>query len=354
MHWINFLPLALHCLRAVAPGLGRFFFFNIAYHEYCRSLQNLGFHQQESLAANTYPLSVPTDPVVSNYHVADASGIGGSLFDQWQIPTASGFEHSDYETLPGFPGHNGIDWWANDPQQPNKQLTYVEDGYQMMVNDVGVGSSGQGFMTNMFAEPPQHVANNFGFGDPALNASIGRGDWEAVNRFDPNIFAQDQRHTPMGNSFGIGIPAPVSSGLDSGFANGFAFYDPASINLEDNDNEDNDQGHQGIVGSFVAALPQPVPALPPLPVAALPVAVALPAAATTIIARIPCSQGCAITFSRDSDRVRHEQVKHGNRPLYLCEIPGCAKSVGTGYTRKDKLTEHMWKKHAALGYTKRM
>jgi hypothetical protein len=32
---------------------------------------------------------------------------------------------------------------------------------------------------------------------------------------------------------------------------------------------------------------------------------------------------------------------------------GCNKSEGVGYTRKDKLTEHLWKKHGNLGYVKR-
>lgn len=56
-----------------------------------------------------------------------------------------------------------------------------------------------------------------------------------------------------------------------------------------------------------------------------------------------CTQlGCLVTFKRDTDRIRHEAGVHGiNRPLYLCQIHGCNKSHGAGYTRKDKLVEHM-------------
>jgi hypothetical protein len=70
---------------------------------------------------------------------------------------------------------------------------------------------------------------------------------------------------------------------------------------------------------------------------------------------IPFHQfGCFATFKRDPDRVRHEAAVHGiNKATYLCHIVGCNKSQGGGYTRKDKLTEHLWKKHGNLGYVKR-
>jgi hypothetical protein len=71
--------------------------------------------------------------------------------------------------------------------------------------------------------------------------------------------------------------------------------------------------------------------------------------------RIPCTQpGCTRTFTRDSDRIRHNNTVHGARQaVYLCPVAGCPKSQGMGYSRADKVTEHKWKKHADLGYTKR-
>ncbi|KAL2073904.1 hypothetical protein VTL71DRAFT_11230 [Oculimacula yallundae] len=73
--------------------------------------------------------------------------------------------------------------------------------------------------------------------------------------------------------------------------------------------------------------------------------------------RRACHQAsCTKTFKRDSDRRRHEVVVHGvNRPLqlHLCHVPGCIRSVGAGYSRHDKLVEHLWKKHANLGFARR-
>jgi hypothetical protein len=62
---------------------------------------------------------------------------------------------------------------------------------------------------------------------------------------------------------------------------------------------------------------------------------------------------CRQTFKRDADRSRHEQSVHFKSPgLHLCPIAGCPKSYGKGYSRLDKVTEHLWRKHANLGFTK--
>lgn len=75
----------------------------------------------------------------------------------------------------------------------------------------------------------------------------------------------------------------------------------------------------------------------------------------TPMGAIPCMQyGCTVTFKRVTDLVRHEAAVHGiNKGVHLCHVAGCNKSQGVGYTRKDKLTEHLWKKHANLGFVKR-
>ena len=69
-----------------------------------------------------------------------------------------------------------------------------------------------------------------------------------------------------------------------------------------------------------------------------------------------CTQpGCTRTFTRDSDRIRHNNTVHGAiQAVHLCPIAGCPKSQGVGYSRADKVIEHKWKKHANLGYTKRV
>jgi hypothetical protein len=70
--------------------------------------------------------------------------------------------------------------------------------------------------------------------------------------------------------------------------------------------------------------------------------------------RFPCTYpSCTKTFKRDYERIRHEASLHRtNRRQHLCHILGCSKSQGKGYSRPDKVTEHLWKKHADLGYTK--
>ncbi|KAN0098768.1 hypothetical protein V8E51_014431 [Hyaloscypha variabilis] len=71
---------------------------------------------------------------------------------------------------------------------------------------------------------------------------------------------------------------------------------------------------------------------------------------------LQCTQpSCLEAFSRDADRIRHEAAIHGtNHGLHLCPIIGCVKAQGRGYSRADKVTEHLWKKHADLGYVKRV
>lgn len=80
----------------------------------------------------------------------------------------------------------------------------------------------------------------------------------------------------------------------------------------------------------------------------------LPAPLFQTTALIPCTYPtCNKTFKRASDRTRHEDSVHLNNPgIHLCPVPGCVKSHGKGYSRSDKVTEHLWKKHANLGYTK--
>ncbi|KAH6680898.1 hypothetical protein B0J14DRAFT_558233 [Halenospora varia] len=63
---------------------------------------------------------------------------------------------------------------------------------------------------------------------------------------------------------------------------------------------------------------------------------------------------CPKTYKLDKDCKRHEKKHRLAVTPILCQIPGCAKGQGIGYTRKDKLTEHMWKAHRDVGFTKRV
>jgi hypothetical protein len=67
----------------------------------------------------------------------------------------------------------------------------------------------------------------------------------------------------------------------------------------------------------------------------------------------PCQYGCNRVFVRSADLDRHNSTVHGiNRGTHLCPVSNCIKSQGSGYSRADKLKEHMWKKHADLGHVK--
>ncbi|TVY14171.1 hypothetical protein LARI1_G008616 [Lachnellula arida] len=69
---------------------------------------------------------------------------------------------------------------------------------------------------------------------------------------------------------------------------------------------------------------------------------------------VQCTQpGCPATFRRHYERSRHEATANGvKQGVHLCPVAGCSKSQGAGYSRADKVKEHLWKKHAGLGYTK--
>lgn len=63
---------------------------------------------------------------------------------------------------------------------------------------------------------------------------------------------------------------------------------------------------------------------------------------------------CNKIFKRDSDRIGHENSIHFNHHgAHLCPIVGCAKAQGKGFSRPDKVTEHLWKCHGDLGFLKR-
>ncbi|KAH8689843.1 hypothetical protein BGW36DRAFT_411763 [Talaromyces proteolyticus] len=61
---------------------------------------------------------------------------------------------------------------------------------------------------------------------------------------------------------------------------------------------------------------------------------------------------CTRRFKRPSDLARHQYTVHLNVQGHHCPIVGCPKARGKGYSRADKVTEHLWRKHGDLGYVK--
>jgi hypothetical protein len=127
---------------------------------------------------------------------------------------------------------------------------------------------------------------------------------------------------------------PVFPDIDDQFANAFVF--PTGNLLAD----------EPIFASLSpprAAAPIAGPAAPPTAAPTLPHQPAQ--------RRFPCTQApCVETFARDADRVRHEKSTHFPQyGAHLCPVAGCPKSYGAGYSRPDKVTEHLRKKHGAQG-----
>ena len=82
---------------------------------------------------------------------------------------------------------------------------------------------------------------------------------------------------------------------------------------------------------------------------------AVPAPSQNPISGYACTHAnCFRVFRRDPDRLRHVATAHNanNVGVHLCPVVGCTKSYGAGYSRADKVKEHLWKKHANLGYVK--
>ena len=95
--------------------------------------------------------------------------------------------------------------------------------------------------------------------------------------------------------------------------------------------------------------------MPMLPISAsTSIAVPAPSSAPSS-GRFTCSYfPCNKKFKRNPDRVRHENSIHSNHPgVHLCPVIGCAKAQGKGFSRPDKVTEHLWKCHGNLGFRKR-
>jgi hypothetical protein len=172
-------------------------------------------------------------------------------------------------------------------------------------------------------------------GDPcmALNSSLG---------FSPS---------PLQWNLGLGgiLPGSATDVANYAEVDGFPSF---GVGCDDEFNAPESQANPGMLG-----ISGPTPPIQGTgPALQLPPAVA--ATAATAHVRIPCRiLGCSVAFNRDGDRIRHEASVHGLNQvfqLYLCPIAECPKSWGAGYTRKDKLTEHMWKKHGDLGFVKRV
>jgi hypothetical protein len=133
---------------------------------------------------------------------------------------------------------------------------------------------------------------------------------------------------------------------------------PQAVNMAPNRWPNLGLSGQAVTGLSYPAMNSSSTVLPQSQHLILTTSTATPPAPATVAraARISCTQpNCIKHFKRNHERVRHERSVHGiGQILYRCPILGCPRSQGGSYSRADKLTEHMWMKHADLGYTKRV
>ncbi|KAH7305082.1 hypothetical protein BKA65DRAFT_560284 [Rhexocercosporidium sp. MPI-PUGE-AT-0058] len=238
------------------------------------------------------------------------------------------------EELPAFSG----------PLDPDLGFEGAGAGdYPFIVPDNGFGSSSANIGSLCIPQSQLHEPWKYGVGN-AMGTGMGMG-MDMDMRFGqfstlPNVLAP---YLPVD-----GHPDPA---IDHGFQ---ALQE---TNLPD-------MPYHGSFGPVHEAPPllpgyfaQPAMPIPPFGVLTVPTTNTAMQfhPATAVQGPFICTQsGCSVTFKRDTDRFRHEAGVHGiNRPMYLRQIHGCSKSQGAGYTRKDKLVEHMWKKHGNLGFVKR-
>jgi hypothetical protein len=194
-------------------------------------------------------------------------------------------------------------------------------------------------------------------------AALGYNHWEAVNA--PVIGAKDMLSIDVEQAaferlmsdsvvsqepvFGLGTElsnpnasqdTPLNTGI-SYFSNGGAFKSTGAWSS---------QHQQTQIGGYQEEAPMIQGVLFP------PSQLDPPQHPTVRATAFACAHGnCNQVFTRKSDLARHRSTVHGlNHVKYFCNVPGCSKSQGhgQGYSRDDKLTEHLWKKHGNLGYTK--
>jgi hypothetical protein len=71
--------------------------------------------------------------------------------------------------------------------------------------------------------------------------------------------------------------------------------------------------------------------------------------APAVVERVRCRWStCSSSFNRKADLLRHIETIHVNTSRYYCQVPGCKKAVGgkfRGYSRSDKLKDHMKSSH---------
>jgi len=205
---------------------------------------------------------------------------------------------------------------------------------------------------------PLPFNNNNGY--PAQSQFIG------LNNGTQNSVLKGESFGPYGIAADTVFDVTSPSYMVSPFDFGMDQFDPTRIGSTDGAQIGNMNLVPGDSESYMIQAPFPYPSfpddmngmMPGLPADMISPATDMSAFASPTMASAPNSRIsctiCTSTFKRDADRIRHENSVHNNGyRAHLCPVIGCAKSQGRGFSRADKVTEHCWKQHGNLGYSKR-
>jgi len=197
---------------------------------------------------------------------------------------------------------------------------------------------------------PSNIVDRTGFNNSNISAQPPQEDASTLEAFDTSMPWGNMDAFTIGSNIVNGVHEP--SNMPSSLPNGFSaslpqVLDFLAMNMEDDPpmnyvQEPSIASWHANIGSPSKGINEPVTEIGALTKLEMPTS------------RIPCGQlGCTETFSRPSDRIRHfDTVHHASHSPHLCPVAGCTKNRGRGYSRADKLTEHLWRKHADLGYKK--
>ncbi|KAL2075191.1 hypothetical protein VTL71DRAFT_133 [Oculimacula yallundae] len=195
-----------------------------------------------------------------------------------------------------------------------------------------------------------------GFGDHQYG--LGKGHWDMV-RLDYGIVGPTRQNKLELDSVVYSIPleSGLSYGASSAAMNPSFSLAPPTFDMgymAESMNAPQPDFHFTEQTMVPAIQPTFIPSFYPTLAAAPMVAPTFPLAITPNGRSSQCSfPGCFKSFKRVSCRKRHEDTVHLGIPgTNLCPIRGCIKSQGGGWKRADKVTQHLWEKHANLGYTK--
>jgi hypothetical protein len=285
------------------------------------------------------------DDDIANYHVPT---------QDTSSSTANGLVQGG-NFVPTFPEHPSPAQWIRGSDDFVLDISRNESHY---LQPPSGGGQYQGLAGQFPSGSSFGLAENYG-SSTSFNIS---GAFDAVFPQPIKCFTNNDGYGPLDTSVGFnassidwnsGLPeATPGSATDTADFRGTDYFPPFDMGFYNQFNAAEFQANPGLL-STSAPIPRVQstgPAIQPPPGAA--------PDAVLNQTRVPCSiLGCPVAFNRDSDRIRHEAAVHGFNQalqLHLCPILNCPKSQGAGYTRKDKLTEHMWKKHGDLGYVKRV